>query len=64
MSDDDIEALKRKLHAALLPDFKTIAREWLVRVQGHAHRPNEESLAEELRKMYERGVKDGQQPKS
>lgn len=65
MSDpDDLSALKRKLRETLLPDFKTIAREWLVTYEGHASPSHEKSLADELRKMYERGLRDGERAKS
>lgn len=62
--DDDLSALKRELRETLLPDFATIAREWLVLYKGHASPSHEKSLADEFRKMYERGLKDGERPKS
>lgn len=63
MPDDDIEALKARLRETLLPDFATIAREWLVLYKGHASPSHEASLAAELRAMYERGLRDGERSK-
>jgi hypothetical protein len=37
------------------PDFAEVARDWLVRAQGHARAPHEQSLAVELEKVFERG---------
>lgn len=38
------------------PNFKDLAREWLVRAQGHARPEHEESLAKEIRSAYELGA--------
>jgi hypothetical protein len=38
------------------PDFVTIAREWLVRAQGHARVSDEQSLANELERVFELAV--------
>ena len=38
-----------------IPDFETLAREWLVRVQGHSRPANEEALATELKRVFELG---------
>lgn len=38
------------------PNFKDLAREWLVRVQGHSRQPHEDALEKELSSMYELGA--------
>lgn len=38
------------------PEFEEKAREWLVRAQGHARPPHEQSLAVMLRNVYELGL--------
>lgn len=40
------------------PDFTELAREWLVRVMGYPQAAHIESLAKELRRVYEMGQAD------
>lgn len=38
------------------PDFLEMAREWLVRAQGHARVEHERSLADEFERLWELGI--------
>lgn len=38
------------------PNFSDLAREWLVRAQGHARPEHEKSLAAEMERVWELGV--------
>ena len=43
-------------------DFKELARDWLVRAQGHARAPHEDSLAKELQRVFDLGRQAGPEP--